>query len=148
MAAERIKGWLQSAEMANMTAFTQGAGQAAFKELIQTSSSYYPQYAEEIRGIADGAGLPLHSIWALNLISELEALMGVPRKGHCSDMYAVSNGSFCHGHNEDWEGDIKLFVYFVKYRAAQDADFESCAGLVYPGSIVGWAPTWNSHGIY
>jgi len=38
--------------------------------------------------------------------------------------------------------------YYVKYTAAPGADFVSCAGLAYPGALIGWAPTWNAHGMF
>ena len=24
----------------------------------------------------------------------------------------------------------------------------SCAGLIYPGALAGWGPSWNAHGVY
>ena len=37
----------------------------------------------------------------------------------------------------------------MKYEAAPgSSDFTSCAGLVYPGSLVGWGPTWNKNGVF
>lgn len=38
--------------------------------------------------------------------------------------------------------------YYIKYTAAPGADFASCGGLAYPGSLIGWGPTWNAHGIF
>lgn len=68
--------------------------------------------------------------------------------GHCSDLFAVfSEGGFAHAHNEDWPGAAKELFYFVSYEATS-SDFSSCAGLVYPGQVPGFAPTWNAHGVY
>ena len=40
--------------------------------------------------------------------------------------------------------------YFVAYTAVDGPGVEliDCAGLVYPGSLMGWAPTWNAQGTY
>jgi len=152
MAAPLIKGWLNGPEMRRIIAWTKGKGSSDFAKIKQVSTAAYPQYVDEIRGIAAGADISLDSAWCLNLISELEALMGLKTAGHCSDIYAVESGGvkdgFSHGHNEDWHGPIKDFWYFVKYEARGEANFGNCAGFVYPGSMVGWAPTWNAHGMY
>jgi len=55
---------------------------------------------------------------------------------------------FAHGHNEDWSAVAGETYYFVKYTAGPGADFASCAGLAYPGALIGWAPTWNAHGVF
>jgi len=149
MASSRIKGWLSSEEMSSLVAFVQGAGKEKFRKLKEVNSAHYPELVDQMQGIAHGADISLDSVWILNLITELEAVESRRNKdGHCSDIYTVSDGNFNHGHNEDWEGVISKYWYFAKYIAAPSANFESCAGLVYPGSVIGWAPTWNSHGMY
>lgn len=40
------------------------------------------------------------------------------------------------------------FYYYIKYTAAPGADFASCAGLAYPGALIGWGPTWNADGVF
>jgi len=147
-AASRIRDWLQSEELVDLVAYAQGRGQGAFEELKRTNAALYPQYVDELRGIAAGSGVDLDRVWVLNLITELEALGRTSRSGHCSDIFAVSSGNFAHGHNEDWPGPVMSLAYFVKYTAAAGAGFNSCAGFVYPGTMLGWGPTWNSHGVY
>ena len=44
--------------------------------------------------------------------------------------------------------EVRELYYYVKYTAAPGADFASCAGLAYPGALIGWAPTWNARGIF
>ena len=48
-------------EMERVVRFAQAneTGRAAYKALRQTSGGQFPQYAEELRGIADGSGVPL-----------------------------------------------------------------------------------------
>ena len=55
---------------------------------------------------------------------------------------------FYHGHNEDWPGPIREYWYLVAYNALPGADFSDCAGVVYPGGLVGWAASWNAKGLY
>merc|ERR550514_371521 len=93
-----------------------------------------------------------------------ELLRGTPSaygellRGHCSDVSAVAAGGwgegFAHGHSEDWSEAVGELYYYVKYTAVPDPetgaapDFGSCAGLAYPGALIGWAPTWNPHGMF
>ena len=165
LARKRISGWLATEEMRGVINFTSSsAGQPAFLRMKEENSRAFPELAREIEGMAVGSRLPLDEMWAATLINELESLMtngggqwppsdgslASPRRaGHCSDVYAVSEGGgYAHGHNEDWPGPIWQFWYFVAYTAAPGAEFESCAGMVYPGGLVGWAGTWNAHGVY
>lgn len=155
LAAAKIRGWLQSPEMLSLTNFTAvGPGREALTALKRDNTDAYPELADELRGIADGANLSVDIIWASTLISELESLQPTwPRRpGHCTDVYAAHAGGtvhgFAHGHNEDWPGSVHQFYYFVSYTAAPGSNFTSCAGLVYPGSLLGWASTWNAEGMY
>merc|ERR1719277_1853102 len=86
---------------------------------------------------------------------ELEALMPdnwiKKHANHCSDFYYLHPHTLDvlgHAHNEDWGGSAKEFYYYVKYTALPGANFSSCAGLSYPGTLIGWAPTWNEHGVF
>lgn len=153
-AASHMRSWLASPEMLDLLAFASGKGLDIFEELKSVNTQAFPQYAEELTGIAAGANVSLDAVWAANMLGEMEVFMPEPtyRSGHCSDIFALSQqgygGGFAHGHNEDWPGIVKDHWYFVKYTALPGADFSSCAGMVYPASILGWATTWNAHGLY
>lgn len=153
LASARIRAWLVSEEIIQLINFTRGSGKAQFEQLKNNNARAFPQYVQEMRGIADGAGVDLDMIWALNLIMELEALMPTGKyAGHCSDFYSMhapsTTDGFGHAHNEDWGSPANEYYYYVKYTALPGADFSSCAGLSYPGVLIGWAPTWNEYGIY
>jgi len=148
---------MASPEMQDIQAFAKTNGSAAFEKLKKDNTEAFPEFVEELKGIAEGSGVDLDTIWYGNLISELESLMERPpgpiQDGHCSDIYAVSEkgyaGGFAHGHNEDWPGIVNNFFYYVKLTPTSDAaNFSSCAGMAYPGAVVGWAATWNTNGIY
>lgn len=152
LAGERIRTWLESDEIADVWAFARAAGHVAYETLRRESSEAFPQYAAELAGIAEGAGVDLDKLWAAQLMIELENLMGdAACAEHCSDIFAVAPGGFdegfAHGHNEDWGPVVRELYYYVNYTATEGADFESCAGFAYPGSLIGWGPTWNSHGV-
>jgi hypothetical protein len=122
-----------------------------------------PRYVDEMRGLADGSGTTLDQIWIANLTPELESLLPTSksgRTGHCTDIFAHSNdtevtgrgnGSVALGHNEDWSEEVKPLWYFSVLEpigGVAAANFSSCAGMSYPGTILGYGSTWNAHGIY
>ena len=129
----------------------------AFQQLKHDNGKAFPSLLKELTGVAAGASVPLDHIWTATMINELESLRspgpGEYNQGHCSDLYAVPDGGyasgFAHSHNEDWPGPIWRFWYLVAYHpASAAAEFEPCAGVVYPGGLVGWASSWNSKGIW
>lgn len=120
------------------------------------NAAEFPAYVEEMRGIAEGAHVTLDQVWCANMINELESLMsiaGTPAT-HCSDIFAISDGGyqsgFAHGHNDDWSTAAKPFWYVTSYSYGGEVTpgFSHCAGVTYPATLVGWAPTWNEHGMY
>eukprot|EP00039_Didymoeca_costata_P020906 m.342819 g.342819 ORF g.342819 m.342819 type:complete len:388 (-) comp21867_c0_seq1:20-1183(-) len=158
MAKERIHTWFNSEETQEVFHYATTEGKEAYTQLRTASESAYKVYADELRGIAEGAGLSLDNVWAAQLMIELENLMemsgvrGTNFSSHCTDISTVSAGGFTkgfvHGHNEDWSPDAGKSYYYIKYTALPGADFESCGGLAYPGALIGWGPTWNRHGVY
>jgi len=146
LASSRIQAWLNSNEMQQVWEFAQNDGKKAYDGLRSDSLSAHPIYGKELQGIAAGAKVNLDQLWAGQLMIELENMMNLT-SSHCSDIFAKKG--FAHGHNEDWSQEVAKLYYYVKYTpSSTSADFESCAGLAYPGSIVGWAPTWNAHGLF
>jgi len=158
IASRQIHGWLATPEMQSIFAWTSGQGKQAFENLKTNNTIEFPDYAEELRGIAEGANVSLDQIWCANLLNELEEIMDNvhnPAK-HCSDIYAISPGGyaagFAHGHNDDWSDALKPYWYVlsvvIQSNVKSQSLFSACAGLAYPGALVGWAPSWNIHGIF
>ena len=158
LASALIQGWLATEEMRGLVRFVEGDGKDALANVMRDNTKFAPHLAEELRGIAEGAGVPLPHIWVANSINELESLQDANsttarRAGHCSDLYAVPAGGtaagFAHGHNEDWPGPIRNFWYLLAVNATTPSHgLSSCAGMIYPGGLPGWASTWNAHGIF
>jgi len=160
LAKERIRAWIDSVEMQSLFDWIAMKGTDAFAEMKRVNGVEFPAYVDEMKGIASGADVTLDQVWVLNLINDLENLMtqsGTPRKPGevqkgCSDEYAVSpdgySAGFAHGHNDDWSPIAKQFWYFMAVEPQPGArDVHSMAGVVYPGTLVGWSPTWNKHGV-
>eukprot|EP00930_Biecheleria_cincta_P043248 TRINITY_DN29713_c0_g1_i1.p1 TRINITY_DN29713_c0_g1~~TRINITY_DN29713_c0_g1_i1.p1 ORF type:complete len:580 (+),score=96.10 TRINITY_DN29713_c0_g1_i1:143-1882(+) len=154
LAASRIQSFLQASEIAQVLAFVaEPAGASVLADLRDDNTAAFPQYAEEIAGIAEGAQVVIDAIWAVNLLAELQALMGLPigqRSERCSDVILRGNGTeLWHGHNEDWSRcpDWHETIYFVRYNALPAASFVPVMGFCYPGMIPGFAMTWSANGI-
>jgi hypothetical protein len=175
LASDRIKGWLATDEMLRLLNFSRHEGRGAFEAMKRDNYAFSPELAQEVMGIAEGAGVAVDDAWVASLINELEALMPdkvrrqrqgtsapIGGDGHCSDVYAVAEGGtargIAHGHNEDWPGPIHDFWYWLSITRRIDGDgggsgggitrLASCAGLAYPGALIGWAPSWNDRGMY
>jgi len=160
-AAGRIRAFLEAEEMVRTRSFfadlgpdgLPSAASAAFAELRADNAVAFPEYALEIEGIAEGAGVPVLDIWMVNLLCEVQALKGLPigkRAEHCSDVILMGEADdLWHGHNEDYTDDPLWhdLVYFVKYEASSDANFTPVMGFCYPGMIPGFAMTWGGNGL-
>merc|ERR1719272_2240270 len=103
-------------------------------------------------------------IWASNMLLELDMSKGLQNitsaflsPDHCSDVFAISEGGyangFAHGHDEDETEMLRPWFYFASYtfnstKGGNNTKFTSCAGMSYPGVVVGASPTWNEHGMW
>jgi len=169
-AATRIQKYFQRKEMQRLfDYFLNGRGRDTFDALKQDNTEAFLSLAEEIKGIAKGSGQPVDKIWVANLINDLETFMDIPPidiadndippsdidigKG-CTDVFAHTNdGYVLLGHNDDWTADVRPLWYFLELNPRPSSNtgltyFPKCTGVAYPGTIIGWAPTWNEHGIY
>ena len=158
-AAAQIQAWVQGAEMRGALAFVRGKGSAEFAQLKAVNTEEFPEYVEEMAGLAAGAGVSMDAIWCANLLLEMDGLMdgnSTRRSGaaaavggaHCTDIYARTPSALAQGHNEDW-GGVSALWYLSSYHSTNTSFPElNCAGLAYPGALVGWAVAWNSHGMY
>ena len=166
LARDQIKRWTRMDEFARTAAWCAGPGAAAFARLKADNTHAFPEYVSEMRGLADGSGVTLDEIWIANLTPELEPLLppATARVDHCTDIFAhvppqdahnTSTGTHTgttrtvvQGHNEDWSEAVKPLWYFTVVEPLPGANFSACAGMSYPGTLVGYAPTWSPHGIY
>ena len=85
--------------MENVFEFAFGSGNDAFEQIKADSGKFYPEYKEELEGIAKGANVSLQKVWAMNMLSELENLPDFKPKtcsrkgsklllsGHCTDVF-------------------------------------------------------------
>jgi len=117
-----------------------------YEPFLAAGRARFPDVVEELRGWADGAGLPFEDLMALNLKAELSAL----RAGAAAEAPGCSTLDFSHGgrhwiaHNEDGHGDYHDLMFLV--RVAQPGKPEFVC-LNYPGILSGNGPAINAAGI-
>jgi len=102
--------------------FMQQASGFSWAEAVRESHKYlpyaqaaYPQYVEEIVGIAEGAGVSFQDAWLLNCyegVAEDQKLMACTSIAANDDVTA--DGHVYLGHNEDWIGGDSQHVYLVR----------------------------------
>ena len=74
---------------------------------LRPAEDYVPQAVDQIRGLAEGAGVPFQRLFALNCSEEFTcgADQVWPRPEHCTSFAVVADGRVVSGHNEDWYPD-------------------------------------------
>ena len=121
-AAPRARGYDFGAAHAEQIAFTieryrdlfatSSAGTVVLEPLgeqaLASVRSYDPELADEIEGIAEGAGVPVAAVAAINARTEGLACCDAPGRGECSVVVALgSNGaSSTAGQTWDWHEEL------------------------------------------
>ena len=136
------------------------SGKALYKAFWDTHVREYPNYMDELRGIAAGSEMPVDEVFTSNLRQEISyfATSFCTARGHsykpedhCSD-YIIHNaaGTVAYfGHNED-SGKVpdKDRTFFANVSGLGGPGAESSfAGLTYAGDLCtgGWG--WNAQGV-
>jgi isopenicillin-N N-acyltransferase like protein len=131
-------------------------GRRAEQNLLPATAQAFPDYVSELRGRAEGAGVPLRRLFPLNCMEEiwswvvpekmreLEALAsGAAPGGHCTTLGLRHGGRTVMGHNEDWLAvDLDTTMLLHDVRVPDGSRFLS---LQFVG-MVPWSGI-NSHGI-
>jgi len=100
------------------------------QKFLPYSEEAFPQFVEEIRGIAEGASVPFHEIWILNCYEELTDVQH--RMWGCTSLSVRSDhtadGHVLLAHNEDWNSVDHDTVYLVH---AEPDDGPAFIGMTY-----------------
>lgn len=104
------------------------------------TEKYFPQYLDELKGIANGSNISLNEI--LLLCSE-ETLLETLKNKCTTFAFACSKGVFlCH--NEDWLPGYEDDLYIIKAKPKKGASFLS---LAYIGTLPGSSVALNNYGV-
>eukprot|EP00747_Dinoflagellata_sp_TGD_P169996 gnl/TRDRNA2_/TRDRNA2_200409_c0_seq1.p1 gnl/TRDRNA2_/TRDRNA2_200409_c0~~gnl/TRDRNA2_/TRDRNA2_200409_c0_seq1.p1 ORF type:complete len:406 (+),score=63.45 gnl/TRDRNA2_/TRDRNA2_200409_c0_seq1:140-1357(+) len=124
-------------------------GAADLAALQATHKAAFPRFMEELKGIAQGTGLPFDWVFAAQLAQELGSIAGgsvltaVERDERCSDSMVCSESSCVDGHNED-NGAYSLNRTFVVNATLGTSRF---VAFTYAGELPTGAYGANSAGI-
>jgi len=112
--------------------------------LAETKKSF-PHLIEEMRGLADGVGIPFEKVWAFNCREEVEGSY----QERCSSVFVKTESGWIIGHNEDdyWggfqENEVRDYYFIVsKYISENELTYLSC-----PLMIGGETVSINSSGV-
>jgi len=113
---------------------------------LHCGQEHFPEAFEELRGWADGAGLDLDDLLALNLKNELSTMMrGRPEEiPGCSTLVLTHRDRRVIAHNEDGDMAYRDLMFLV--RAAQPGK-PAFLALTYPGILCGNGPVVNEAGL-
>lgn len=108
--------------------------------IVSHGSRVFPQYIEELRGMAGGAGVDFHD---LVLTCTEESVMNTLRE-RCTTIAVAQGGEVLLGHNEDWAPGYEDGLYVIQ---AEVPDGRAFLSLAYTGSLPGSSVALNSDGI-
>ena len=109
-----------------------GAANLSWEEALQAATRFqpsaeaaFPEFTLEVRGIAEGSGIPFREVWALNCYEELTRRYS--GRGSCTCL-AVSGEHTADGHtllahNEDWLSADEGNAYLVQARPDEGPAF-------------------------
>ena len=113
-----------------------------FNELQNYAEKFYPQYVDEMRGIADGAKMKYRDIAIVNFRHSIK--LEIPKIECSTLLFKNEDEKIILAHNEDHEKTIREYSYILiaKYNKGPTIFTYS-----YPGCIPGNSVSFSSHGI-
>ncbi len=124
-----------------------------YTPFLEASQNYFPDYIDELQGIADGSGLSFQDIFSSNIFMEVYYLyyelsgkkaVQLPDNLGCSTLAYSKDGKLFLAHNEDLFTSFLNSMYLVKLSVKGKPDI---LGLSYPGMLMGVPPSMNEAGI-
>ena len=114
------------------------------RKFLPYGEEAFPQYIEELRGIAQGAGVSFADVWTLNcyegLLETHHQVWGCTSISVRDDYTA--DGHVLMSHNEDWSSGDRDHVYLVR---AEPDDGPAFFGMTYGALLVNIG--FNAEGI-
>jgi isopenicillin-N N-acyltransferase-like protein len=114
------------------------------RQYLPFAQQRYPQYVEELLGIAEGANVRFDELLVLNVIEELT--MDRLDLTHCTSMAVndqrTANGHVLAAHNEDWLSENEDDVFVIHARPKDEPPY---LAMTYGGLLANVG--FNAHGI-
>lgn len=114
------------------------------RKYLPFAEERYPQYVDEIRGMAEGANVSFDDLTVINAMEAVtsDALHLVKCTSMAVNQERTSNGTVLVAHNEDWVPEDEQDVYIVKARPDHEPPF---LAMTYGGLLPNIG--FNAHGI-
>eukprot|EP01087_Luapelamoeba_hula_P007378 TRINITY_DN1810_c0_g1_i2.p1 TRINITY_DN1810_c0_g1~~TRINITY_DN1810_c0_g1_i2.p1 ORF type:complete len:392 (+),score=56.25 TRINITY_DN1810_c0_g1_i2:46-1221(+) len=151
--ADRINAYLSHSQTLRedlIPMLSKPADKAWFDRYVATSKAHYPQYYEEIQGIAAGAKVEFTYLLLLALEDELlhhDVSTHIPADElSCSDIHIHKLQTTMFGHNEDASALVKEYGYILSVNITpSNGPAQQYTAFTYPGMLSGNAFGWNKH---
>jgi hypothetical protein len=123
-------------------------GKKIFTNLLQINQKKFPQYFDEIHGVAQGAKVPEYQLQLLNFEPEITTISKgiLPQETSCSDLHLRTNQQVLLAHNEDSDSSIKDYAYYINVQPT-NRSLIAFQAYTYPGYLPGNAFGFNEHGL-
>jgi len=138
----------------DLLAFAKSQPPEVYDSFLAAAKKHTPEVLEELRGWAEGSGVPFRELMVLNLKAEYEALrrrsMGArptepPEEvPGCSSIVWTGDGNLLAVHNEDGHRAYSERMFLL---SMHPAGRPSVLAVSYPGILPGNAPWINSAGV-
>lgn len=124
-----------------------------YDPFVEAAQNHFPDYVDEIQGVADGVGLSFQEVMINNLFMEVIyyffELTGDKKYSFggsfgCSTVTYSKNSKLYLAHNEDLFSSMLNYMYIVKVKVNGKPEFMT---LSYPGLLLGIPPGMNEAGI-
>ena len=131
----------------------QAAPDVFYDSFLEAAQNHFPDYVDELQGIADGSGISFQDIIIGNMAIEILLLFNelsgnkkysFPSSYGCSSTAYSKNGKSYLTHNEDLFTSFLSYVYLLKIKVIGKPEILT---LSYPGLLPGIPPGMNEAGI-
>jgi len=137
----------------NANEIVQAAPDVFYDPFLEAAQNHFPNYVDELQGIADGSGISFQDIIIGNIAIEILFLFkeltgnkkySFPPSYGCSSTAYSKNGKSYLTHNEDLFTSFLSYVYLLKIKVIGKPEILT---LSYPGLLPGIPPGMNEAGI-
>lgn len=110
---------------------------------LQQALKYFPQYMDELRGIAEGADVSFDELFLSNNREVANFDPFVVDSNHCTIIGIPHQNGYLLGHNEDWDVSSLSLLYILDATINGTKIF----GLNYANNIIGDSIAVNGYGL-
>lgn len=117
-----------------------------FDLLKAKAEAYFPELINELKGMAEGSGVPFDDLFLINVKAEIAAEnRTLNEPPGCSTITRTRGNHKWLYHNEDGDKAYRDLMFVVKATLPSGTTILS---LCYPGHLMGNGPSMNSHGLF